>query len=807
MRSNPQPPRQNFAFRSTQPRSTQPGSTQPGSTQPDAGQPGSSAFGSTTFGSPGGVPLGGPRSLAELTRQMDSALPSGSALLDELPMAVVVCNLAGLIMGRSAGYARLFEDPAPHQICHLRDLFDERSRALLPDAIASAFASAAAGRDGVAELQVTCQQPGGLPLACSVMVRLSLPREDPDDAEDTNPAHLVAVIRPLGETGRQMERQRAAITRFDTLLRHLPVGVIGSSSGLRADYVNASCAEIFGVGAELLLGLGWLQQVHPDDAERAADAVQDALSLRRPTFVPLRVCRPEGDIRFVHLRASAVGVADDLGFVASVEDMTGVRQLGDAVNYQARHDLLTGLLNRSTVEGVLEEVLEQHAATGRHTMPALLFVDLDDFGDINESIGYHVGDGVLTVMADRLYAFTDDGGAVARFGGDEFVVILSDLTSSAAAHAAATRLVEALSRPFQLNGQDIHCTASIGVAWLDRAELTGLTGPAGPDTAGTAGTVEHAGADFAGPDPAGDQRSAAASATYLQRADLALHQAKRSGKNRAALASGELLAAEHHRLRLARSLRQAIDRDRLDVYFQPIVDLGADRIAGLEALVRWHDPELGRISPDVFIPAAETHGLIAELGRNVLRRALAEVREWRRLPGCGRLYVSVNMSAHELDDPSVANRLAQALAHADLPADALYVELTESALLRRESTALERLDAIRRLGIGLAIDDFGTGYSSLARLRRLPVDVIKIDREFVRDLGADRQAGAMLTAVAALAAAIGLAAVAEGIETDMQLAELRRAGIGFGQGYLFSEPIPASRVPDLLARSSLRHAA
>ncbi len=750
-----------------------------------------------------GPALGGARSLAELTRLMDSALPSGSDLLDELPMAVVVCNLAGLIMGRSAGYARLFADPAPHRIEHLRDLFDERGRASLPDAVATAFASAAAGRDGIAELQVTCQQPGGLPLACSATLRLSLSGGGPDDA---NPAHLVAVIRPLGEAGRQMERQKAAITRFDTLLRHLPVGVIGSSSGLRADYVNASCADIFGVGAEFLLGLGWLQQIHPDDAERAADAVQDALSLRRPTFVPLRVCRPDGELRFVHLRASSVGVADDLGFVASVEDMTGLRQLGDAVNYQARHDLLTGLLNRSTVEGVLQEVLEQHATAGLRTMPALLFVDLDDFGDINESVGYHVGDSVLTVMADRLYAFTDDGGAVARFGGDEFVVILTNVASTAAAEAAATRLVDVLSRPFQISGQDVHCTASVGVAWLDRDEVAALAGSAGStsSTGSTGSTQPMALVVTGAPDEA---RPDAAPSAYLQRADLALRQAKRSGKNRAALASGALLEAEQHRLRLARSLRQAIDRDRLDVHFQPIVELHSDRIAGLEALVRWHDPELGRVSPDVFIPAAESHGLIAELGRNVLRRALAEVRQWRRLPGCGRLYVSVNMSAHELDDPGVANRLAVALAHADLPADALYVELTESALLRRESTALERLDAIRRLGIGLAIDDFGTGYSSLARLRRLPVDVIKIDREFVRDLGIDRQAGAMLTAVAALASAIGLAAVAEGIETDIQLAELRRAGVGYGQGYLFSEPIPAARIPDLLARSPLHRAA
>ncbi len=722
------------------------------------------------------APLSRPGTLAQLTGLAEGLIPDGTVLLDQLPVAVLVCDLAGRIVSRNQTYQTIFADGAPYRLQHLRDLFDPRSRAQLPAAIGQAFASATAGRGGVTELVAGCQQPDGTPLQCNVVLRLFAPT----DAEaETSAAHLVVVVRPLGPQARQIERLQASEHRFATLLRHLPVGIIGSESGLRADYVNAAGADVFGVGPELLVGLGWLGMIHPDDVDGAADAVEDALSARRPAFVPLRLVRPDGEERWVHLRVAPVGMADDMGFVASIEDVTDRRLLSDAVSYQSRHDLLTGLLNRSMVEERLQEFLDRAVPHG--AQPALLLVDLDDFKDINDGLGHLVGDQVLTVMADRLFACAQPYGAVARFGGDEFVVILADLASAELAVTVARNLVATLSRPFQIEGHDIHCTASIGVAWL------------GDDEMGS---------------PDAERAAAAVSPTeFLRRGDLALYQAKRAGKNQVVLATTELLQAEGRRLQLARSLRHTIDHDRLNVHFQPIVDLSNDRIVGLEALVRWNDPELGRISPDVFIPAAEANGLIGDLGRIVLRRALQELAQWRRLSGYGRLYVSVNMSMHELDEQAVAGQLAQALALADLPASALYIELTESALLKRETTALERLDAIRRLGIRLAIDDFGTGYSSLARLRHLPVDLIKIDREFIRDLGTDRQAGAMVGAIANLAGSMGLLTVAEGIETEVQLAELRKVAGGFGQGYLFSEPIPAESVPDLLLRRPLRRCA
>ncbi|MCC6434535.1 MAG: diguanylate cyclase, partial [Acidimicrobiales bacterium] len=538
--------------------------------------------------------------LAQLTALTDGSLPNGDQLLDEVPMAVLVCDLAGRIISRNVTYTALFADPAPHRLLHLRDLFDERSRARLPETIAHAFGSLSNGRDGIAELSAGCRKADHSPLPCSVVVRVVASPEQ-------SSAHLVVLLRPLQESARQIERLRRSEHRFNTLLGHLPVGILGSESGLRVDYVNSAVAEVFGVGPELLLGLGWLDFLHIDDVDRACDAVEEALAERRPAFVPLRIARPDGEERWTHLRVAPVGVGDDLGFVASLDDVTEQRQLGDALSYQARHDLLTGLLNRSMVEERLREYLERAATHGAR--PALLFVDLDDFKDINDSLGHLVGDKVLTAMADRLYAGAQPHGSVARFGGDEFVVIMPHLPTADAALALANTMVEAVTRPLQIDGHDVHCTASAGVAWL-----------------------------------VSDEVIATNASEFLRRADLALYQAKRGGKNQAVLASDELLATERRRLRLTRALRRAIYDDELAVHYQPIVDLTNDRIVGLEALVRWTDPELGRISPDVFVPTAEANGLVGALGKNVLRRALRELSGWRRLPGYERLYVSVNMS-------------------------------------------------------------------------------------------------------------------------------------------------------------------
>jgi diguanylate cyclase (GGDEF)-like protein/PAS domain S-box-containing protein len=720
--------------------------------------------------------------LAELTSLAADRTPEGAALLDQLPVAVLVCDLAGHIIARNATYCDLFGDHAPHRLTHLRDLLDERSRARLPEVIAEAFTAATtrsvphspdtdppAGDEGngpvagEAEIVAACRKVDRGPLPCSLVLRVVAPTE-------VGSAALIVTIRPLNESAKHLERLRRSEHRLSTLLQHLPLGIIGSESGMRADFVNAAGTDVFAVGPEALVGMGWMQFVHPEDVDRVTDAIEGALGERRPAFVPVRIVPSAGQLRWVHLRVAPVGLGDDVGFVASIEDVTEQRQLGDELAYQNTHDRLTGLLNRTTVEQRLRTLIDD--ATAQGIRPAVLFVDVDDFKDINDSLGHLVGDGVLSVVAERLVRCVGPDAVVGRFGGDEFVVVVPHLPTADAALATASAAVDSIARPLQVEGHDIFLTASAGVTWLATDDLV-----------------------------------IANASELLRRADLALYQAKRSGKNQAVLASDELLAAERRRLRLTRALRRAIHDDLLDVHYQPIVDLQSETIVGFEALVRWTDPELGRISPELFVPTAEANGLVGALGRNVLRRSLRELARWRRMSGHERLYVSVNMSMHELDELTVARQLASALGEADLPASALYVELTESALLRRESTAVDRLEAIRRLGIRLAIDDFGTGYSSLARLRRLPVDLVKIDKAFVRDLGVDEQASSVVGAIGNLASAMGLVTVAEGVETELQLAELRRVAGGYAQGFLFSEPVAADQVPDLLARRPLRRAA
>ncbi|MDO8184151.1 EAL domain-containing protein [Conexibacter sp. JD483] len=422
----------------------------------------------------------------------------------------------------------------------------------------------------------------------------------------------------------------------------------------------------------------------------------------------------------------------------------------------ATRDTLTGLPNRALLVDRLTQALARSQRTGSEI--AVVFCDLDDFKLVNDSLGHELGDWVLREVAGRLAAAVRPGDTVARFGGDEFVVVADGITAGGALRLAQ-RLHGALDAPFVHPASGEHAVGTtLGIALAD---------------AGV--SAEEA----------------------IRRADNALYDAKRAGVP-TRVYSHELHQRANERLKLHGELRRALAREQLRLLYQPVFDLASDRVVAFEALMRWDNPQLGSVSPARFIPAAEQTGLIVELGEWALRTAAAQARRWAEQGT--PVTVAVNLSARQLLDPELPARVERALAATELSAELLIVEVTETALLDHDVLAARSLAALAALGVHIALDDFGTGYSSFGRLRRLPIDAIKIDREFVAGLGVDPDANAIVTAIVGLARGLDLLVTAEGVETPEQLELLREQGVTHVQGFHLGRPQDPAAAGALLRR-------
>ena len=418
--------------------------------------------------------------------------------------------------------------------------------------------------------------------------------------------------------------------------------------------------------------------------------------------------------------------------------------------HQALHDALTGLPNRLLVAETLEQALERSARTGDEV--AVLFVDLDRFKLINDSRGHAAGDELLVTVAERLRRVVRPDDVVARFGGDEFVIVCEDKAAALEASVLAERILTALREPVLAGGQEVFLSASVGIAVAD-----GSGSPSG----------------------------------LLRDADAAMYRAKEKGRNRSEFFDTTMQTEATEHLELQSALHRAIERDELRVYYQPVVELETGAVTGVEALVRWQHPQHGLVSPASFIPLAEETGLIVPIGAWVLDQATARLARWRKESWGRSLTVSVNLSARQLRQPELIPRLMATLLATGMDPDALCLELTETTFMEDAGSNRDTLVEIRALGLGLAIDDFGTGYSSLTYLKRFPVTVVKVDQAFVRGLGENVADTAIVKSVIDLAHALGLVVVAEGVETAEQVAHLRALGCDMGQGYFFARPQPA----------------
>jgi diguanylate cyclase (GGDEF)-like protein/PAS domain S-box-containing protein len=554
----------------------------------------------------------------------------------------------------------------------------------------------------------------------------------------------------------------ASEQRFHALVQHSSDVVTVIDTNGVVLYQSESVRRVFGYSARTLTGRGLVHLLHPDSAARLVEALRTVAG--RPyatTVVELTVPHLDGLPRQAEI--TVANLVDDPsvgGLVLNTRDISERKQLQGQLMHEAFHDTLTQLANRALFHERVAEALRNEEEDG--STVTVLFLDLDGFKEVNDSLGHAAGDQLLVEVADRLHSTVRPDDTVARFGGDEFAVLVH-APSRRYAEGVAERIVAAMDEPFLLGERELFIGASVGLACVE------------------------------------DDEAAASDAEQLMRdADLAMYRAKALGGGGWAAYDPEMHASVVARLELEADLRRALDRREISLHYQPLIDLADSRIVGFEALVRWHHPVRGLVTPAEFIPVAEATGLIVPLGRWVLTEACRQAVAWSAETGGYPLKMSVNVSVRQFDRADLPAAVAEVLMETGMPAGQLCLEMTESVLMKDTEENLAQLIRLKALGVQLAIDDFGTGYSSLAYLRRFPVDIIKIDRSFVEQLGVQADDATLARTIVQLGQSLGISTVAEGIEQVGQLTALRRMGCGLAQGFYFSRPVPADEAGRLL---------
>ena len=436
------------------------------------------------------------------------------------------------------------------------------------------------------------------------------------------------------------------------------------------------------------------------------------------------------------------------------------RQEGERrIEYLAYYNVLTGLPNRTLLLDRVTQAVQTAARNKWYV--ALLYLDLDQFKTVNDSLGHNFGDLLLKAVAQRLRALVRSEDTVAHIGGDEFVVVLPNLKDHIHSSVVAQKILEEIRLPYLIEHQELHVTASIGISICPNDGSDGLT--------------------------------------LLRTADTAMYQAKASGRHAYAFFAAEMTARAQETLRVSNDLRRAIERKEFILHYQPQIDLASGRIVGAEALIRWQHPEWGLVFPGKFIGVAEDTGLIQPMGDWVLREACRQNKAWQ-VAGLPHIDIAVNLSAKQFDHNQIAHLTTEVLKESGLDAKYLELEVTESIIMQNVEQAISVMNMLKTIGVKLSIDDFGTGYSSLSYLKRFPLDKLKIDQSFVRDIEVDADDAAIVTAIIGLAKSLNLRVIAEGVEKKMQLDFLRKGDCDEMQGYFFSKPIPAADFEALLRK-------
>ncbi|MFF5081361.1 putative bifunctional diguanylate cyclase/phosphodiesterase [Actinoplanes sp. NPDC000266] len=559
----------------------------------------------------------------------------------------------------------------------------------------------------------------------------------------------------------------ASEQRFHALVQHSSDVVTVVSPEADVLYQSESVQRVFGYPARVFTGRRLTKMLDPESGLRLAQALRQVAG--RPyatTVLELVVRHRDGRVRQAEMTiTNLLSDPSVAGLVLNTRDISERKELQDQLVHEAYHDALTQLANRALFRERVSDALHHRAEGGEVTV---LFLDLDGFKEVNDSLGHLAGDQLLVQVADRLRSSVRSADIVARFGGDEFAVLIITAPGGDAdeAEQVAQRIIDALDTPFGGESRDIHVQASIGLASADML---------------------------------GDAKDGAEQ--LMRNADLAMYKAKSAGGSGYATYDPEMLSGLVARLELEADLRLALERHQLHLHYQPTINLATGEVIGFEALARWEHPTRGLIPPAEFIPIAEATGLIVPLGRWVLREACRQAVAWSA-EGGRPVKMAVNVSVRQFDRTDLVEVVAGILAETGMPADQLCLEMTESVLMTDTDDNLEQLVRLKALGVTLAIDDFGTGYSSLAYLRRFPVDTLKIDRSFVERLGALTDDTALADTIVQLGKSLGMDTVAEGIEEFVQLEALREMGCHFAQGYYFSRPVPAEQAGQLFVQGA-----
>lgn len=573
---------------------------------------------------------------------------------------------------------------------------------------------------------------------------------------------LLSITRDVTERLRMEESLRQAATVFESTLE----GVVICDANANILAVNQAFTRITGFAPEEVLGLSiaTLQEQSEDAAliSEVANVLESKGHWQGETWN--RRCNGELYAAWVNISQN-LNPDGQVGYLVMVfSDITPLKHSQARLDHQAHHDPLTGLPNRLLFEARLREALHASAEEFNPSPGALLFIDLDRFKHINDSLGHHVGDQLLTCVSSRLSQTLRETDTVARHGGDEFIVLVPRLHQEEDAGQIAEKLLAVFRHPITAEGHEFFVSASIGISLF--------------------------------PDDGNDVNS------LIKHADAAMYRAKNQGRNRYEYYTRDLTADAQQRMELENELRRGLDRHEFILHYQPKQLIRTGELCGVEALVRWQHPKRGLVDPSQFIPLAEETGLIVELGKQILHLGCAQLAEWLRA-GFDPVLLAVNVSGTQLVDRQLLEEIAQALKFYAIPASKLELEITEDFVMNRNRDSIGLLHELRAMGLNLSIDDFGTGYSSLNYLKELPLQTLKIDRSFVAGLPEDRQDTAISQTIIVLAHNLGMSVVAEGVETHGQKLALQQQGCDAIQGFLVSEPMSA----EFFADKFLRHSA
>ena len=556
------------------------------------------------------------------------------------------------------------------------------------------------------------------------------------------------VVFIVFRTVRLLRRQELDNRRFTSLVRNSSdlVTLIGADTTIR--FISPSAERMLGYDPDSLEGTSFAELIHPDQTARALEFI-----LGEKTDCPFEISLRRSDGTWLETETLRTNLLHDesvQGIVLNTRDITERKAFLNQLEHHAFYDSLTGLANRALFRDRVNHALSQ--ARRSSNAVAALFLDVDDFKVVNDTHGHGVGDSLLTAIGGRLRSCLRGGDTVSRFGGDEFAILLEESTDVAPVEVAG-RILHALEAPFRIDGHELHVRASIGVAYANGQE-------------GDAATEE-----------------------LLRNADIAMYVAKNQGKGRCEVYQPTTHKTVMSQVQLRTELQRALENDEFVLHYQPLVTLETERISGLEALVRWQHPERGLIPPLDFIPLAEESGLIIPLGRWVLQTACKEARRLQHLyPKNPPLSMSVNLSARQLQSPTIVADVREAIEESGIEPSSLTLEVTESAMMKNIDLSVLRLRELRDLQVRIAIDDFGAGYSSLGYIRQFPVDILKVDKSFIARIDEGDEELALAAAIIDMAKVLKLRPVAEGVERIEQLERLVELGCDTAQGYYFARP-------------------